>query len=253
MRITLLTDFGTADGYVAAMKGAIAEIAPSALIDDASHAIPPGDIVGAALALKRYWKLYPEGTVHVAVVDPGVGSERRALAIDADNRRLVGPDNGVFTFVLKAARHTKVIEIDAELVRRSVSRTFHGRDIFAPAAAQLATGVSVDRLGSVITDPVAITMPPPIATEASVRGEVVQIDRFGNVVSNIGAELLRPGYVARVAEREMPVVATYADAAVGELVALINSDNLVEIAVRDGSAAIVLNVQRGDTVELWRR
>jgi hypothetical protein len=253
MRITLLTDFGTADGYVAAMKGAIAEISPSTLIDDASHAIPPGDIVGAALALKRYWKLYPEGTVHVVVVDPGVGSERRALAINADGRCLVGPDNGVFTFVLKTASDAKVIEIDAELVTKPSSRTFHGRDIFAPAAAQLAAGVSVDRLGRVITDPVAIPMPPPIATEASVRGEVVQIDRFGNLVSNIGAELLRPGYVARVAEREMPVVATYADAAVGELIALINSDNLVEIAVRDGSAAIVLDAQRGAAVELWKR
>lgn len=253
MRITLLTDFGTGDGYVAAMKGAIAQIAPSALIDDASHAIPPGDIVGAALALKRYWKLYPEGTVHLAIVDPGVGSERRPLAIEADGRWLVGPDNGVFTFVLRAARHVKVIALDARLAQGPVSRTFHGRDIFAPAAAQLAAGVPVDRLGSVITDPVAITMPPPIATEASVRGEVVQIDRFGNLVSNIGAELLRPGYVASVAEREIPVVATYADAAVGELVALINSDNLVEIAVRDGNAATVLNVQRGAAVELWRR
>lgn len=253
MRITLLTDFGTGDGYVAAMKGAIAQIAPSALIDDASHAISPGDIIGAALALKRYWKLYPEGTVHLVIVDPGVGGERRGLAIEADGRWLVGPDNGVFTFVLNSATHAKVIEIDAELAGAAVSRTFHGRDIFAPVAAQLAAGAPVDRFGRTITDPVAIAMPAPIATEASVRGEVVQIDRFGNLVSNIGAELLRPGYVARVAEHDMPVVATYADAAVGELVALVNSDDLVEIAVRDGSAATVLNVQRGAAVELWRR
>jgi hypothetical protein len=253
MRITLLTDFGTADGYVAAMKGAIAQIAPSAMIDDASHAILPGDIVGAALALKRYWKLYPEGTVHVAIVDPGVGSERRALAIEVDGRRLVGPDNGVFTFVLQAANHAVVLELDTVLAAGPVSQTFHGRDLFAPAAAQLAAGVPLAQLGHVITDPVALTMPAPIATEASVRGEVVQIDRFGNLVSNIGAELLRPGYVARVAEREMPVVTTYTDAAVGELLALINSDNLVEIAVRDGSAAMVLDVQRGAVVELWKR
>lgn len=253
MRITLLTDFGTADGYVAAMKGAIAQIAPSVLIDDASHAVAAGDILGAALALKRYWRLYPEGTVHLAVVDPGVGSDRRPLAMEVDGRFLVGPDNGVFSFVLKAARQARTVSIDPARLGTSISNTFHGRDVFAPAAARLALGEPLDQLGDAVTDPVLIALPPPIATESSVRGEVVQIDRFGNLVTNIGMDLLRPGYIAMIAEREIPVVQTYGDAAAGEIVALVNSDKVVEIAARDGSAALALNVERGAVVELWKR
>ena len=250
MRITLLTDFGTADGYVAAMKGAIAQIAPSVLIDDASHGIEPGDVVSAAFALRRFWRRYPEGTVHLVVVDPGVGSDRRALIIEADGRYLVGPDNGAFTFVMREAQRMRAFEIRYDAAAMA-SHTFHGRDVFAPAAARLAAGQGIVEIATpIIGELVHITLPPPIATEASVRGEVVQIDRFGNLVSNIPRELLQPSHVARVAEREVEVVGTYSDVEVGEMLALINSDGVVEVAVRDGNAAHALNVQRGAAIEL---
>src|SRR5688500_8144127 len=140
-RATLLTDFGTRDGYVAAMKGVIATIAPSAFVDDASHDIPHGDIMAAAFALRRYWRLYPPGTVHVVVVDPGVGSERAAIALEAEQRLFVGPDNGVFTFVPA----TRVVRMSTP---EGSSNTFHGRDVFAPAAARLLSGSAITELGS---------------------------------------------------------------------------------------------------------
>lgn len=248
MRITLLTDFGTADGYVAAMKGVIAEIAPLAFVDDASHAIPPGDIIGAAFALKRYWRNYPAGCAHVVVVDPGVGSDRRAIALEADGRYCVGPDNGVFTFVLNDAATVRAVELRPD---EEVSRTFHGRDIFAPAAARLASGVSFDEIGSAVTNPSRLALPSPIATESSVRGEIMHVDRFGNLISNIPHSMLLRDHIARVAERELRVVDTYADAEVAEAVALINSDGMVEVAVRDGNAARALGVERGAPLELF--
>ncbi len=246
-RVTLLTDFGTADGYVAAMKGAIVEIAPAVLIDDVSHAIPAGDILAGAFALRRYWSRYPAGTVHLAVVDPGVGGSRRALVAQVDGRFLVGPDNGLFTFVLQAAERSEIREL---VVEAAASRTFHGRDVFAPGAARLAAGHSFAELGSQVADPVLITLPPPIATEASVLGEVVHIDHFGNLISNIPRGLLKREHGARIAERELRIVATYAQAEPGELVVLINSDDVVEIALRDGNAARALGVERGAPVEL---
>jgi len=246
-RITLLTDFGTADGYVAAMKGVIAEIAPSVFMDDAAHDIAHGDILGAALALRRYWKVYPAGTIHLVVVDPGVGSARRALAICADGRYLVGPDNGVFSFVLSDASVSEVYSIATEHV---ASRTFHGRDVFAPTAARLAGGAKLPQLGERISDAVTIALPPAVATDQSVMGEIVHIDRFGNLISNIPREMLKPGQAARVAEKDLPIVGTYSDVESGELAALVNSDGVIEGARRDGSAARTLNVERGAPLEL---
>lgn len=251
MRITLLTDFGTFDGYVAAMKGAIAEIAPSALVDDASHDIYPGDIAGAAHALRRYWRLYPEGTVHLVVVDPGVGSARRAIAVEADGRFLIGPDNGVFTFVLTDAKQATVIEItNHRYSREHVSHTFHGRDVFAPAAAHIAAGTAPRHLGDVITDPVMIAAPPPLVTETAVHGEIINVDRFGNLLTNIGADLLRPGAELEFAGGIVRIVSSYSDASDGETVGLINSDGVLEIAIRDANAADTLGAGRGSPLLL---
>lgn len=251
MRITLLTDFGTFDGYVAAMKGAIAEIAPSALVDDASHDIYPGDIVGAAHALRRYWRLYPEGTVHLVVVDPGVGSARRAIAVEADGRFFVGPDNGVFTFVLTDAKQSTVIEITNDRYSREhISHTFHGRDVFAPAAAHMAAGTAPRHLGPVITDPVTIAAPPPLVTESAVHGEILNVDRFGNLLTNIGADLVRPGAMLEFAGETLRIVGTYADAEDGETIGLINSDGVLEIAMRDAHAADTLGAGRGSPLLL---
>jgi S-adenosylmethionine hydrolase len=229
-RATLLTDFGTRDGYVAAMKGVIATIAPSAVIDDASHDIPHGDVVTAAFALRRYWRLYPPGTVHVVVVDPGVGTERAALALEAEGRFFVGPDNGVFTYV--PARTAVALPAPA-----SSAPTFHGRDVFAPAAARLLAGAQLRELG----EPAHVR----IALELPERPQVIAVDRFGNLITNVTepADVELCGRVIRLAR-------TYGDAPVGGLVALMNSDGLLEIAVRNGSAAETLGVSRGADVRL---
>ena len=242
-RITLLTDFGTADGYVAAMKGAITAIAPSVLIDDASHEIAPADIMCAALTLRRYWKLYPEGTVHVVVVDPGVGTARRAICAICDGRFIVAPDNGVASLVFEQAGTATVYEYIAS--EPAASNTFHGRDVFAPLAAQLANGIAIDELGNAISDALRITLPPPITTEDSVRGEIIHVDRFGNLISNIPAAMVPTGAVVRIADREVRIVSTYGDGGADEVVGLINSDGLLEIARPNGSAADYLSLSRG--------
>ena len=234
-RATLLTDFGTRDGYVAVMKGVINAIAPSAFVDDASHDIPHGDIMAAAFALRRYWQAYPVGTVHIVVVDPGVGSERAAIAMEADGRRFVGPDNGVFTFIPAARMVSIPTPADS-------SNTFHGRDVFAPAAARLLNGEGLDALGSEVAERVLLRIPEP--TDAG--GEIIAVDHFGNLISNLDAARVRQDSV-RIAGHRVPVARTYAD---GDIVAVINSDGLLEIAVRDGSAARTLGAGRGDKVEL---
>jgi S-adenosylmethionine hydrolase len=233
-RATLLTDFGTRDGYAAAMKGVIATIAPSALVDDVSHDIPAGDILAAAFTLRRYWKLYPPGTVHVAVVDPGVGSERAAVAIMAAGRCLVGPDNGVFSFI--PAEGGVRLETST-----AASHTFHGRDVFAPAAAHLLNGIALSDLGEATTSLTVLNVPQPNGRQ----GEVIAIDRFGNLITNFttAADAEINGVAAKLKT-------TYADVSDGELMALLNSDGLLEIAARNGSAAETLGVSRGAVVTL---
>ena len=233
-RLTILTDFGTRDGYVAAMKGVIASNAPDAIVDDASHDIPQGDILAAAFALRRYWKHYPKHTVHLVVVDPGVGTDRAAIAMVAEGRYFVGPDNGVFTFV--PAEHVVELQIPPES-----SHTFHGRDVFAPAAAKLLAGSKLSELGKETYVRVALEIPQANAG----RGEVIAIDRFGNLITNItsAGDVTINGEVARLRQ-------TYGDAEDGQLLALINSDGLLEIAVRNGSAAETLGVSRGAEVRL---
>ncbi len=252
-RLTLLTDFGTADGYVAAMKGMIAAICPEAAVDDASHDVPPGDIEAGAWALWRYWRLYPPGTVHVVVVDPGVGSARKALAVRADERWLVAPDNGVLTRVLdEAAAWTAVAISERRYLREPVSRTFHGRDVFAPAAAHLAAGVALEALGSPVADPVRLSLPRFTITPEGITGAVVHVDRFGNLVTNIPETWAAAGRVV-VGGRELGAIRqTYAEVAPGELLALIGSAGLLEISVRDGSATVLLGLTRGAEVLVLR-
>ncbi len=252
--VTLLTDFGTADGYVAAMKGVIAAICPDAVVDDAAHDLPPGDVEAGAWALWRYWRLYPPGTVHVVVIDPGVGSARKALAVRADDRWLVAPDNGVLTRVLdEAAAWTAVAITERRYLREPVSRTFHGRDVFAPAAAHLATGVPLDAFGPAIAEPVRLALPRFTITPDGVTGAVVHVDRFGNLVTNIPETWVSAGRVV-VGGRDLGgVFRTYADVAPGELLALVGSAGLLEISVRDGNAAALLSLQRGAEVRVLSR
>lgn len=240
-RITVLTDFGTADGYVAAMKGVLATGAPAARVEDAGHDLPRGDVAHAAWVLHRYWSRYPEGTVHLVVVDPGVGTARRALALEADGRLGVAPDNGVFTMVLEAAERWTAVALE---VPPAASTTFHGRDVFAPAAARLAAGATLEDLGEPVGDPVLL----PGRGASAERGVVRTIDRFGNLVTDLPGSAWRSGGGVEVAGRIVRCAGTYGDVAPGELLALVGSDRTVEIAVRDGSAAAALGVGVGTPV-----
>jgi S-adenosylmethionine hydrolase len=250
-RITLLTDFGTEDGFVGAIKGVLATLAPEALVEDISHRIPRGGVRKAALALERYWRRYPPGTVHLVVVDPGVGTERRGLSLRVDRRFFVGPDNGVFSRVLEGAAEREVVELAAsELLPDASSDTFHGRDWFAPASALLATGTPLEALGNPIRDPVLLPSIPPTREGNLWIGQVVDVDRFGNLATNLPAEIARSSGEVGIGEVWVGFRKTYGVAAPGALLALVNSDGRVEVAVRDGSAAARLGVGVGDEVRV---
>jgi S-adenosyl-L-methionine hydrolase (adenosine-forming) len=238
--ITLTTDFGTRDGYVGAMKGVIARRAPEATVVDIAHDVPPGDIAHAAWVLASAATEFPYGTVHVVVVDPGVGGVRRAVIASQSGQWYVGPDNGVFAYVTE--RGTAAWAIDMQQVGRSVSRTFHGRDVFAPVAASLASGEPATRWGSSFQP----TGELPWGPRPERTGRVVHIDRYGNLISDLprgeaGAAITIDGHT-------LPLRATYEDVATGELLAYIGSARTVEIAVRDGRADTRLGVQRGARV-----
>jgi len=242
--ITLLTDFGTADGYVAELKGVLLSSAPDVTIVDLSHEIPPQDVESARLAVARYWRRFPNGTVHIIVVDPGVGSDRSALAVSSDDRFLVGPDNGVLSPALLASG-SRAVSLP---IPPSASATFHGRDVFAPAAAHLATGTAIGALGRPCLDPLVRRTPEAKrAGDGSVIGEIIAIDRFGNAISNLIAP--RGGRIESRG-RSMPILRTYADGPVGDIIALVGSSGFVEIAQRDGNAARALEITRGTRITL---
>jgi S-adenosyl-L-methionine hydrolase (adenosine-forming) len=254
-RVVLLTDFGTADGYAAAMAGVIAQGTPAAVAEHAAHDVAPGDILGAALALSRYAHYYPAGTVHLVVVDPGVGSDRRPLAASLDGRYFVGPDNGVFSLVLERAGEWEAVAIERVGLGEEAAPTFHGRDIFAPAAAYLAAGGRLSGLGPTVSDPVRLSLPRPRLDAGSATGEVLHVDRFGTLLTNIPghwiAERAASPLRVRAGEIEVgPVRHTFSDVGSGELVALLGSLGWLEIAVRDGRAADALAMGRGAPVEV---
>lgn len=254
-RVTLLTDFGTADGYVAAMKGVIASIAPDAQLDDVSHDLAQGDVEAAAWSLGAYWRLYPRGTVHLVVVDPGVGSQRRALAVRADGRLLVAPDNGVLSRVLHSAADVQAVHaLESAAHRRTdVSNTFHGRDIFAPAAAHLAAGEPIRRMGPRVENPITLEVAEPQVVGEALRGQVVHVDRFGNLITNIPADALPDAASVEVEDAGVGEVRrTYSDVPEGSLLALIGSSGYLEVSERNGSAARRLGLGRGATVHVQR-
>lgn len=251
--ITLLTDFGTADGYVAELKGVLTTLAPGVPLLDMSHDIPAHDIEHGRLTLARYWRRFPVGTVHLAVIDPGVGTSRAAIAVESEGRFLVGPDNGVLSPALFALDAAVVqLPVDAH-----VSATFHGRDVFAPAAAQLALGVPLSALGDAWHHAVRRRTPQPQRqADGSLVGEILTIDRFGNALTNLMAHGLTartaagPAHTVSVGGDVVRVVGTYGDAAHGELVALPGSSGFVELAIRDGNAATLRGLRRGQSVSL---
>ena len=242
--ITLLTDFGTADGYVGEMKGVIYAMHPQAHLVDVAHDVAPQDVDGARLAIARYWRRFPLGTIHLVVVDPGVGTSRAALAVESDGRFLIGPDNGVLSPALLRS-DVRVVELP---IPPQASATFHGRDVFAPAAARLAGGSPLEALGRAYDAPIVRRTPEAKRlTDGSVSGEVITVDRFGNLITNLVAP--RGGSVV-LGDRVVPIVRSYGEGASGDVIAVIGSSGLLEIAVRGGSAGGTLGVSRGAPVVL---
>jgi len=242
--ITLITDYGTVDGYVGELKGALLSSAPDAELVDVTHDIPPQDLERARLTVARVWRRFPAGSIHLVVVDPGVGSARAALAVASDGRFLVGADNGV----LSPALLVPGARVVALTVPVGVSATFHGRDVFAPAAAALARGEPLESLGVEARFPVIRRTPEPIRrADGAVEGEVIVIDHFGNAVTNLIS--LRGGTI-EVGSTMVPVRRTYAEANLGQPVAVVGSTGFIEIAVREGHAADVLQLSRGTRVVL---
>ncbi|MGH7863797.1 MAG: SAM hydrolase/SAM-dependent halogenase family protein [Candidatus Binataceae bacterium] len=245
--IALLTDFGYRDHYVGVMKGVIASIAPAAPIIDITHGVPAQSVTAGAIALRAAASFFPPRTVFLAVVDPGVGTSRRAVAVETrDGARWVGPDNGLLSLAVECAGFARAVEITSQRHRFAiVSATFHGRDIFAPAAAHLWRGAPLRELGPSIARIQSLKLPAPSSRGREVRGEVLYVDGFGNLVSNIGSESiarLRSRFAAKKLSvrigRSAPIMLrpAYADAPRSAPLAIVGSLDLVEVAVRDGRA-----------------
>jgi len=247
--VTLLTDFGTRDGYVAEVKGVLLAGAPGIQVVDLAHDLEPGDVAGAAWALGRAWRTFPAGTVHLAVVDPGVGTARRAIAAEAGAYGFVAPDNGLLTWVLAAAR-VRAVTLP---VPPGASATFHGRDVFAPAAAAMARGEPLGSLGTEAGDLVRLPTPPVRTEGADVVGHVVHVDRFGNLVTDVPSSRVAADAAVRVGVYDLKLRRTYADVEPEDLVAYVGSADTVEIAVRDGRADVLLGFGRGAEVRVRRR
>jgi len=255
--VTLLTDFGLADTYVGQVKGAILAVAPGATLVDLSHGVEPQDVRGGAFLLWAAVGAFPPGTIHLAVVDPGVGSGRRALAArSAGGHLLVGPDNGLLGPALDLLGGAiACVELSVPRYwRPRPSATFHGRDIFGPVAGHLAAGASLEALGPPATVSHPFRLPTPELHGEQLVGEVVHVDRYGNLVTNLRADTVAPGGAVAIAGRRVERRAHYAAAAPGGLLALEGSAGLIEISARDGSAAAPRGVTRGArvTAARWR-
>ena len=254
--ITLTTDFGTSDWFIGTLKGVIAGIAPKAKVIDLTHDLPPGDIRGGAFALEAGCRFFPEGTVHVAVVDPGVGSHRKAIAVKTAKGVFVGPDNGVLSWALAKEKVAAIHALENEdYFLQPVSQTFHGRDVFAPVAAQLSRGVPIKKFGPALKDFVRLDWPEPRRQRGGVEGEVVYIDCFGNAITNIASELLRGAAMASCEvfakrHRICPLRTFYQSVPQKTPVALAGSSGFLEIAVNGGSAGKLLGVRIGTRVVL---
>jgi S-adenosylmethionine hydrolase len=257
--IALLTDFGTRDHYAGTMKGVALGICPDATLVDITHEVPPHDVLAGALELAAAYRYFPPGTIFLVVVDPGVGSARRGIAAETGEYRFVAPDNGVLTLVLDDTPAKKIVELtERRYARPTVSRTFEGRDRFAPAAAWLAKGIDLGALGRPAGSVRRLEIPRPESGSESLDGEVLRVDRFGNLITNIDRKTFEKFAAAgalsiRVGDRQVSrVVSTYADAASGELTALFGSSDHLEVAVNGGSAAEALAAGRGARVQVAR-
>jgi S-adenosylmethionine hydrolase len=256
MQITLTTDFGQQDPYVGLMKGAIAAINPQAQVIDLSHGVPPQNIMAAGLILQHSIRYFPAGTIHVVVVDPGVGSSRRPILIDFDGSYFVGPDNGVLSVALERKQPSQIIHLSNPTFQlQTISKTFHGRDIFAPVAAHLSLGVPVKEFGEKLDSFVELVVPKVIRQEQQIGGEIVYVDSFGNLFTNI-----RERDLTGLAKDRLRIVlgpteigglaVNYASVVAGEFVCLFNSWGFLEIAVNKGNARQRTGAKVGDIVAI---
>lgn len=251
--ITLTTDFGMRDWFVGTMKGVIHRIAPRAVVVDITHEIPPGDVRAGAFALAASWRFFPGGSVHVAVVDPGVGSERAAIAVRTANAVFIGPDNGVLSLALRSESRLEIRRLANErFFLKPVSRTFHGRDVFAPVAAHLSRGARFSELGPKLTDWVRLPWREPRRRGNVIEGEVLYVDRFGNAILNIPNAWVEPGRAGVFirGKRVGPVAPFYAAVRSGRAAAVPGSTGLLEVAVRGGSAAERFDLKPGGDVTI---
>ena len=260
--ITLTTDFGTSDAYVGTMKGVILGINPNVQVVDLTHAIPPQDIHEAAFTIYSVHRYFPKGTIHTVVVDPGVGSDRKAIVCEIEGMSFVCPDNGILSYLLQdvdgnTERRMNVIAIQNPAYYLSeVSNTFHGRDIFAPVAAHLSLGVPLANIGPSVENLVQLPIPIPEIFGNTITGQIVKIDRFGNAITNIAESTL----IGETSDYEISVGTTllthinraYAESEIGDPLAIIGSFGLLEIAINGGNAETRLGLKRGDVVEIQR-
>lgn len=271
--IAILTDFGTLDAYVGAMKGVIKSICPQATLVDLSHDIPRGDIHRGAFELWRVKDYFPERTIFLSVVDPGVGTQRRGIALASDDHLFVGPDNGIFTYCIIQAEAISAFELTNRRYQApSLSMTFHGRDLFAPAAAHLALDTPIEEFGSAVTDLQGLDTPTlDIAEETLIKGEVLHADQFGNIITSIGVleankdSISLKSWLAQLPKRtlpkqkiqvtlpdssKLPLKTTFAEVSQGEPVAYIGSSGLLEIGVNLGRADDTLGLEPGQNIYL---
>lgn len=257
--ITLLTDFGERDWFVASMKGVILSINPNVCLVDLSHQIAPYQITEAAYLLHSSYKNFPEGTVHVAVVDPGVGSNRRPLLMQTERYYFVGPDNGILTPIFKDERNVEIRQLENRQYQlASLGATFHGRDIFAPSAAWLTKGTSMAAFGRLVHDPIEIDWVQPSVKDGTIRGQIIYVDRFGNLITNIrvthlGAVQSKPTQSrlqVRIGMHEIHgMMGNYSEGITGMPHAVINSNGMLEIFVKEARAADILGAGVGSLIE----
>jgi S-adenosylmethionine hydrolase len=250
--VALLTDFGTRDHYAGTLKGVVLSVCPDATLVDIGHDIPAHDVLSGALELAACYRYFPHGTIFLVVVDPGVGSSRRGIAADTGDYKFVAPDNGVLSAVFRDAPPRKVVELtERKYALPTISRTFEGRDRFAPAAGHLAKGINLVWLGKSISNFQTLDLPQPMVAQRELVGQVLRVDRFGNLITNIDRRTFEQfaggGTIAvMVGDREIPrMVATYAEAPPGEVCALFGSSDHLEIAINAGDAAASLKLARG--------
>ena len=250
--VTLLTDFGLRDQFVAAMKGIMLSLNPDLTFVDITHLIPPQDIFGGAFVLGQAWSCFPPWTIHLAVVDPGVGTARRALAVAAGGHYFVAPDNGILTWVMESQEEFTAYELTADhYFHKPVSATFHGRDVFAPVAAWLSRGVPLQQLGPVVQDPVRLKIPAPRKVrEGLIQAAVLAVDQFGNLITNLKPPDVPPSSRIILAnQREVTSFRnTYGEGSPGEVFVVPGSTGYLEITLKDGSAAALLDLKSGAPV-----